>query len=230
MIALRHTAPVPTPSEDDRNLEALLHAYRHVVLREVADGRLAFASCLDMSPAGAAVLRHLGTDARAHAVHVRFYDLEAETIVSTDPAEWEEMRAEPMPGMNPADADNGHAVILTPTKLVDLTFGQFDQRRIAGDGLAVNLADGWRGELKTAHPQGRWAVEMRDMPDDGILRRHERDLPTAHANLVDILCEHAEVHLALLPRRASNVGRNDPCTCGSGRKYKHCHGGLTPPS
>ena len=21
-------------------------------------------------------------------------------------------------------------------------------------------------------------------------------------------------------------GRNDPCTCGSGRKYKHCHGRL----
>ncbi|MDQ5825542.1 MAG: SEC-C metal-binding domain-containing protein [Chloroflexota bacterium] len=22
----------------------------------------------------------------------------------------------------------------------------------------------------------------------------------------------------------SKVGRNDPCFCGSGRKYKHCHG------
>ncbi|MCM8594309.1 SEC-C metal-binding domain-containing protein, partial [Accumulibacter sp.] len=22
------------------------------------------------------------------------------------------------------------------------------------------------------------------------------------------------------------VGRNDPCPCGSGRKYKHCHGKL----
>ena len=25
-------------------------------------------------------------------------------------------------------------------------------------------------------------------------------------------------------RRAVNVGRNDPCTCGSGKKYKNCHG------
>jgi preprotein translocase subunit SecA len=25
-----------------------------------------------------------------------------------------------------------------------------------------------------------------------------------------------------LPR----VGRNDPCPCGSGKKYKHCHGKL----
>jgi preprotein translocase subunit SecA len=23
------------------------------------------------------------------------------------------------------------------------------------------------------------------------------------------------------------VGRNDPCPCGSGKKYKHCHGALT---
>jgi preprotein translocase subunit SecA len=22
----------------------------------------------------------------------------------------------------------------------------------------------------------------------------------------------------------ANVGRNDPCPCGSGRKYKRCHG------
>ncbi|HHW4672037.1 MAG TPA: SEC-C metal-binding domain-containing protein, partial [Xylella fastidiosa subsp. multiplex] len=23
------------------------------------------------------------------------------------------------------------------------------------------------------------------------------------------------------------VGRNDPCPCGSGKKYKHCHGLVT---
>ncbi|MBI5030123.1 MAG: SEC-C domain-containing protein [Chloroflexi bacterium] len=26
------------------------------------------------------------------------------------------------------------------------------------------------------------------------------------------------------PRATSKVGRNDPCPCGSGKKYKHCHG------
>ena len=24
----------------------------------------------------------------------------------------------------------------------------------------------------------------------------------------------------------ANIGRNDPCPCGSGKKYKHCHGQL----
>jgi preprotein translocase subunit SecA len=25
-------------------------------------------------------------------------------------------------------------------------------------------------------------------------------------------------------RDARKVGRNEPCPCGSGKKYKHCHG------
>jgi preprotein translocase subunit SecA len=28
-------------------------------------------------------------------------------------------------------------------------------------------------------------------------------------------------------RGGQKVGRNDPCPCGSGKKYKHCHGKLT---
>jgi preprotein translocase subunit SecA len=28
-------------------------------------------------------------------------------------------------------------------------------------------------------------------------------------------------------REMGKIGRNDPCPCGSGRKYKHCHGKLT---
>jgi len=28
-------------------------------------------------------------------------------------------------------------------------------------------------------------------------------------------------------RAMGKVGRNDPCPCGSGKKYKHCHGRLT---
>jgi preprotein translocase subunit SecA len=26
------------------------------------------------------------------------------------------------------------------------------------------------------------------------------------------------------PKRVNKIGRNDPCPCGSGKKYKHCHG------
>ena len=29
---------------------------------------------------------------------------------------------------------------------------------------------------------------------------------------------------ATVVRSGAKVGRNDPCPCGSGKKYKHCHG------
>ncbi|HDZ3478769.1 SEC-C metal-binding domain-containing protein, partial [Pseudomonas aeruginosa] len=27
-------------------------------------------------------------------------------------------------------------------------------------------------------------------------------------------------------RNEQKIGRNEPCPCGSGKKYKHCHGQL----
>lgn len=37
----------------------------------------------------------------------------------------------------------------------------------------------------------------------------------------------AEEHPGTLRHAAPKIGRNDPCPCGSGKKYKHCHGQLT---
>ncbi len=36
----------------------------------------------------------------------------------------------------------------------------------------------------------------------------------------------AEPAVAPFVREARKVGRNEPCPCGSGKKYKHCHGAL----
>jgi preprotein translocase subunit SecA len=35
-----------------------------------------------------------------------------------------------------------------------------------------------------------------------------------------------EPDLATLVAEVPKVGRNDPCPCGSGKKYKQCHGRL----
>ena len=41
----------------------------------------------------------------------------------------------------------------------------------------------------------------------------------------DMVTEAAEVLSKAKPvRTGPKVGRNDPCPCGSGKKYKHCHG------
>jgi uncharacterized protein YchJ len=33
-------------------------------------------------------------------------------------------------------------------------------------------------------------------------------------------------HNVATVKRAEKLGRNDPCACGSGRKFKKCHGGA----
>ncbi len=49
-----------------------------------------------------------------------------------------------------------------------------------------------------------------------------------HADYEEALAATAEPKPALpVERHAPKVGRNDPCPCGSGKKYKHCHGKLS---
>jgi SEC-C motif-containing protein len=38
------------------------------------------------------------------------------------------------------------------------------------------------------------------------------------------LYESGSVSARTIVRSGPKVGRNDPCPCGSGKKYKHCHG------
>jgi len=38
---------------------------------------------------------------------------------------------------------------------------------------------------------------------------------------------NAQAGAAQPAQAGARVGRNDPCPCGSGKKYKHCHGKLS---
>jgi len=51
----------------------------------------------------------------------------------------------------------------------------------------------------------------------------------AYAGNGDVALAEAATRKKAQPvmRHAQKVGRNDPCPCGSGKKYKHCHGKLT---
>ncbi|EKP0260681.1 preprotein translocase subunit SecA [Aeromonas sobria] len=48
----------------------------------------------------------------------------------------------------------------------------------------------------------------------------------AESQLADEEAAGEEGHTTFV-RDGQKVGRNDPCPCGSGKKYKHCHGQLT---
>ena len=56
-----------------------------------------------------------------------------------------------------------------------------------------------------------------------------RDLQYQHAQLNDGSSEEKEVITSEVQTRVNavpKVGRNEPCPCGSGKKYKQCHGAL----
>ena len=83
---------------------------------------------------------------------------------------------------------------------------------------------------------------FRFLPDDehGTAALVARELPLASLGdaIADVAACVAELYELTLPlrykvdavRRSSpKVGRNEPCPCGSGRKFKQCHGAAAPP-
>jgi len=60
-------------------------------------------------------------------------------------------------------------------------------------------------------------------PDYQQFFRHIREPMQAMSALLKSGCAPAEL-MAVYAARDARHGRNDPRTCGSGRKWKHCHG------
>ena len=74
------------------------------------------------------------------------------------------------------------------------------------------------------------AVEIRaseEVPKADV-DAHVENVRLQHSDYDTALAEGAEERkVQPTVRHAQKVGRNDPCPCGSGRKYKHCHGKLS---
>ena len=91
------------------------------------------------------------------------------------------------------------------------------------DAVASALARIYRHlPAETAEDREVVAVLDREHPlatlDDGI-----EDLVLAAVDLWD-LTHRQRFHVQTVKRDAPKVGRNDPCPCGSGNKFKQCHG------
>jgi uncharacterized protein len=69
----------------------------------------------------------------------------------------------------------------------------------------------------------RWLRELKAEADTDVPLE---SLDEAIADLLDCVLDIADIARPRRPlaRAAPKVGRNDPCPCGSGRKFKHCHG------
>jgi len=55
----------------------------------------------------------------------------------------------------------------------------------------------------------------------------QRDLELQHADASGSVEQAPEPEATTFVRKQPKVGRNEPCPCGSGKKYKQCHGKLS---
>ncbi|GLR12568.1 protein translocase subunit SecA [Chitinimonas prasina] len=72
-------------------------------------------------------------------------------------------------------------------------------------------------------------VQIRSQADVEALEQHEEpEMQYHHADYDEALASANAEPKAAVPsvRGFDKIGRNDPCPCGSGQKYKHCHGKL----
>ncbi|MEH6460101.1 preprotein translocase subunit SecA [Chitinimonas sp. JJ19] len=72
-------------------------------------------------------------------------------------------------------------------------------------------------------------VQIRSQADVEALEQHEEpEMQYHHADYDEALASANAEPKAAAPsvRGFDKIGRNDPCPCGSGQKYKHCHGKL----
>jgi len=74
-------------------------------------------------------------------------------------------------------------------------------------------------------------VQIRSAEDVEVVDAHvePENVQYHHADYDEALGQteaEAETEHAPFVRESDKVGRNDPCPCGSGKKYKHCHGKL----
>jgi uncharacterized protein len=91
------------------------------------------------------------------------------------------------------------------------------------DAVATTLARLYRFlPAEGADEQEVVAIVAREIPIASLDAAID-DVIACVADLYD-LTERLRFRVDTVRRAAPKVGRNDPCPCGSGRKFKHCHG------
>lgn len=81
-----------------------------------------------------------------------------------------------------------------------------------------------------AHLEPMTREQMNDQEQQRLEAQRRQELELQHA-AATVPEEEVNKKVGEEPvRRGPKVGRNDPCPCGSGKKYKQCHGKLTSPT
>lgn len=100
--------------------------------------------------------------------------------------------------------------------------------KLEGYRMFTTMLDGMHSELVDL------IMRVRIIPNAAMIREMESERESAFEGGVAEKTElnalgkdshetHRKIHQASV-KMAQRIGRNDPCPCGSGKKYKHCHG------
>jgi preprotein translocase subunit SecA len=79
--------------------------------------------------------------------------------------------------------------------------------------------------VQVRDPEDVEAVEAQRPDNEHVSYQHDESPEAggeeAHADVSNLEASQP------FTREGAKVGRNDPCPCGSGKKFKQCHGKLT---
>jgi preprotein translocase subunit SecA len=103
--------------------------------------------------------------------------------------------------------------------------------------MFTNMLDSVKQEVISivSKVQVRTDEEVRVMEEEARQKQRERELSFQHADAAGMEGDQHESMpgeerkpepVKTFVRESDKVGRNDPCPCGSGKKYKQCHGKL----
>ena len=88
------------------------------------------------------------------------------------------------------------------------------------------LFETMKGQVKKSIVTNLFTVRLYTKQEiDELQKRHQEELEAqleAHKRLIE--AENIKEEAKAIKRGNPKVGRNDPCPCGSGKKYKQCHG------
>lgn len=68
-----------------------------------------------------------------------------------------------------------------------------------------------------------YRLDKNDAYEDSLEETDDEDLEEDEENKNKSYIDYKELHTPFV-KKEPDVGRNDPCPCGSGKKYKKCHG------
>jgi len=91
---------------------------------------------------------------------------------------------------------------------------------------SFNLFDTMKTQVKKSIVNALFTVKLYTKEEiEELQRKHQEELEAqlkAHQNQLEK--EQKKEEAKLIKRSHTKIGRNDPCPCGSGKKYKQCHG------